>query len=105
MSTPASLDPGLVAPESIDAETAEFNRELEAAIAAARERTLPVPARELRVRVLVPERVRGACLHRHGGGWTLGAAQQSDVRNWAPARRARARIEAFLRSGDADCAT
>ena len=111
------LDPKLFAPESIDAETAEFNRKLEAAIAAAppmtafppaairkarvegrsifgpvqtvagaRERGIPGPAGELRLRVLVPEVVRGVYLHLHGGGWTLGAANQSDLRNQAIAR-------------------
>ena len=113
----ASLDPKLFAPESIDAETAEFNRKLEAAIAAAppmiafpptairqareegrsifgpvvtvteaRERRILGPAGELRLRVLVPDAVRGGYLHLHGGGWTLGAAKQSDLRNWALAR-------------------
>ncbi len=117
MPNPSPLDPSLFAPASVDAETAEFNRKLEAAIAAAppitafapalirkareegrsifgpvqtvaeaRERTIPGPAGELRLRVLVPEAVRGAYLHLHGGGWTLGAAKQSDVRNWALAR-------------------
>jgi len=35
---------------------------------------------------LVPDAVRGVYLHLHGGGWTLGAANQSDLRNWALAR-------------------
>jgi len=117
MPSPSPLDPCLFAPASIDAETAEFNRKLEAAIAAAppitafppavirkareegrsifgpietvaaaRERAIPGPAGELRLRVLVPDAVRGVYLHLHGGGWTLGAAKQSDVRNWALAR-------------------
>jgi acetyl esterase/lipase len=47
---------------------------------------IPGPAGEIRLRVLVPESVRGVYLHLHGGGWTLGAAKQSDVRNWALAR-------------------
>ena len=111
------LDPKLFAPESIDAETAEFNRKLEAAIAAAppmiafpptairqareegrsifgpvqtvaeaRERRIPGPGGEIGLRVLVPDGVRGVYLHFHGGGWTLGAAKQSDLRNWAVAR-------------------
>jgi len=118
MASPTPLDPSLFAPEAIDAETAEFNRKLEAAIsaaplitgfppaairkareegrsiwgpvqtvAAARERSIAGPAGELRLRVLVPDAVRGVYLHLHGGGWTLGAAKQSDVRNWALARR------------------
>ena len=115
--SPSLLDPKLFAPESIDAETAEFNRKLEAAIAAAppitasppatirrareegrsvfgpvvtvaaaRERRIPGEAGEIRLRVLVPDVVRGVYLHLHGGGWTLGAANQSDLRNWAIAR-------------------
>jgi len=117
MTSPSPLDPSLFAPASIDAETVEFNRKLEVAIAAAppitafppaairkareegrsifgpietvaaaRERVIPGPAGEIRLRVLVPESVRGVYLHLHGGGWTLGAAKQSDVRNWALAR-------------------
>jgi acetyl esterase/lipase len=112
------LDPKLFAPESVDAETAEFNRKLEAAIAAAppitsltpaairkarvegrsvfgpvetvaaaRDRRIPGPAGDLALRVLIPESVRGVYLHLHGGGWTLGAPNQSDVRNWKLARR------------------
>jgi acetyl esterase len=113
----STLDPKLFAPEAIDAETAEFNAKLEAAIAAAppmtafppaairkareegrsifgpvqtvesaRERRIRGPAGELSLRVLVPDAVRGVYLHLHGGGWTLGAANQSDVRNHAIAR-------------------
>jgi acetyl esterase/lipase len=115
--TAPPLDPSLFAPESIDAETAEFNRKLEAALAAApnmtafppsairkareegrsiwgpvktvaeaSERRIAGPAGELRLRVLVPDAVRGIYLHMHGGGWTLGAANQSDLRNQAIAR-------------------
>jgi acetyl esterase/lipase len=114
---PPALDPKLFAPESVDPETAEFNRKLETAIAAAppitafppavirqareegrsifgpvqtvaaaRERRIPGPAGEIGLRVLIPDAVRGVYLHLHGGGWTLGAAKQSDVRNWALAR-------------------
>lgn len=117
MPNPSSPDPKLFAAASIDAETAEFNRKLEAAIAAAppmtafppaairkareegrsifgpvetvaaaRARSIPGPGGDLRLRILVPEVVRGVYLHLHGGGWTLGAANQSDVRNWAIAR-------------------
>ena len=39
-------------------------------------RTLPGG---VRVRTFVPERVDGAYLHIHGGGWTLGAADQQDT--------------------------
>jgi acetyl esterase/lipase len=52
----------------------------------ARERSIQGPTGELRLRVLLPETVRGVYLHLHGGGWTLGAANQSDVRNSAIAR-------------------
>jgi acetyl esterase/lipase len=117
MTSPTPLDSSLFAAASIDAETAEFNRKLEAAIAAApsitgfapaairkareegrsifgpvetvaaaREREIAGPAGALHLRVLVPDVVRGVYLHFHGGGWTLGAAKQSDVRNWALAR-------------------
>jgi acetyl esterase/lipase len=55
-------------------------------VTAARERRIPGPAGETLLRVLVPDVVRGVYLHLHGGGWTLGAAKQSDVRNWAIAR-------------------
>jgi acetyl esterase/lipase len=116
--SPSPLDPKLFAPESIDAETAKFNLELEAAIAAAppitasapaairkaraegqsvfgpvvtvaaaRERRIPGLAGEIGLRVLVPDTVRGVYLHLHGGGWSLGAANQSDLRNQAIARR------------------
>jgi acetyl esterase/lipase len=112
------LDPKLFEPGSIDPETAEFNRKLEAAIAAAppmtafppaairkarvegrsifgpvetvadaRERRIPGPAGDLGLRMLAPDSVRGVYLHLHGGGWTLGAANQSDLRNQALARR------------------
>ena len=55
-------------------------------VESARERRIPGPAGELRLRVLVPDAVRGVYLHLHGGGWTLGAANQSDLRNQAIAR-------------------
>jgi acetyl esterase/lipase len=115
--SPSPLDPKLFAPGAIDAETAEFNRKLEAAIAAAppmtafppaairkareegrsifgpvqtvaeaRERRIAGPDGEIGLRVLVQGEVRGVYLHLHGGGWTLGAAKQSDLRNWAVAR-------------------
>ena len=43
---------------------------------------------EVSVRVLTPETVNGVYLHIHGGGWTIGSARQSDVRNEQTARRA-----------------
>jgi acetyl esterase/lipase len=55
-------------------------------VASARERLIAGPAGEVRLRVLLPDVVRGVYLHLHGGGWTLGAANQSDVRNFAIAR-------------------
>jgi acetyl esterase/lipase len=55
-------------------------------VESARERRIRGPAGELSLRVLVPDAVRGVYLHIHGGGWTLGAANQSDVRNHAIAR-------------------
>jgi acetyl esterase len=36
----------------------------------------------VRVRVLEPEASRGTYLHLHGGGWTLGAADQQDPLLW-----------------------
>jgi acetyl esterase/lipase len=117
MTTANAEAPNPFSAAAIDPETAEFNRKLEAAIAAgpsitgfapaairkareegrslwgpvvtvpeARERSIPGPAGEVGLRVLVPANVRGAYLHFHGGGWALGAAKQSDVRNWAIAR-------------------
>jgi acetyl esterase/lipase len=55
-------------------------------VAEARERRIRGSAGELGLRVLVPDAVRGVYLHLHGGGWTLGAANQSDLRNFAIAR-------------------
>jgi acetyl esterase len=43
------------------------------------ERTIPGPAGVIRLRVCVPERIEGAYLHIHGGGWVLGAADQQDL--------------------------
>jgi acetyl esterase/lipase len=42
------------------------------------DRTIPGPAGDVRLRMFVPEQVEGAYLHLHGGGWTLGAADQQD---------------------------
>jgi acetyl esterase/lipase len=56
-------------------------------VAAARDREIASPLGPARVRVLVPDEVRGVYLHLHGGGWTLGAAHHADVRNWQIARR------------------
>ena len=43
------------------------------------DRTLPGPAGEVAIRMIVPDEVRGVYLHIHGGGWTLGAADQQDA--------------------------
>ena len=37
------------------------------------------PAGKIPLRVIAPERPRGVYLHLHGGGWTLGAADQQDM--------------------------
>jgi acetyl esterase/lipase len=43
---------------------------------------VPGPAGDIPVRVLQPDRVDGVYLHIHGGGWTLGAADQQDPWLW-----------------------
>ena len=43
------------------------------------DRTIPGPAGEIPLRMIVPDDVRGVYLHLHGGGWTLGAADQQDA--------------------------
>ena len=49
----------------------------------ARQRTIPGRAGAIPVRVLRPEReATGVYLHIHGGGWTLGAADEQDQRLW-----------------------
>ena len=37
------------------------------------------PAGDLTLRIFQPETIRGVYLHIHGGGWVLGAADQSDA--------------------------
>lgn len=44
----------------------------------ARTLTIPGPASEIGLRVLSPERPRGAYLHFHGGGWTAGTNDMWD---------------------------
>lgn len=44
----------------------------------ARTITIDGPGGPLALRVIAPERSRGAYLHFHGGGWVLGAADQQD---------------------------
>jgi acetyl esterase/lipase len=41
-------------------------------------RTVPGPAGPVPIRLIRPPRPRGAFLHLHGGGWTLGAEDQQD---------------------------
>ena len=43
------------------------------------DRTIPGPAGEIPLRMIVPDDVGGVYLHLHGGGWTLGAADQQDA--------------------------
>jgi acetyl esterase len=47
-------------------------------------RTLSIPGRggEIALRILEPEQPRGAYLHLHGGGWTIGSADGQDVLLW-----------------------
>ncbi len=47
-------------------------------------RTLSIPGRagEIALRILEPEQPRGAYLHIHGGGWTIGSADGQDVLLW-----------------------
>ena len=48
-------------------------------------RDLVIPGRggEIKLRVLSPPGARGAYLHLHGGGWTLGDADMQDTALWA----------------------
>jgi acetyl esterase/lipase len=47
-------------------------------------RTVSIPGRagEISLRILEPERPRGAYLHLHGGGWTIGSADGQDPLLW-----------------------
>jgi len=47
----------------------------------ARTRKIPGAAGEIPIRVIAPESPRGAYLHLHGGGWSIGAAHHNDVAN------------------------
>jgi acetyl esterase/lipase len=54
-----------------------------------RDRTIPGPGGDIRLRTFVPPGdVDGIYLHLHGGGWTLGAANQQDVALWRMATEA-----------------
>jgi len=95
-------------PVAIDAETAEFNAKLEALMAGVTPTYLrrpqevrdereagggtfgPIVTSELAqertvagvpCRLFLPRTVRGIYLHIHGGGWVLGRAHHSDLRN------------------------
>ncbi len=43
------------------------------------DRTIPGPAADIPLRIFVPERVEGAYLHIHGGGFALGAQDEQDT--------------------------
>ncbi len=47
-------------------------------------RTLSIPGRsgEIALRIVEPEQPRGAYLHLHGGGWTIGSADGQDMLLW-----------------------
>jgi acetyl esterase len=44
----------------------------------AEERVIPGPAGDIPVRLFVPEEIKGAHLHIHGGGWMIGRAHHQD---------------------------
>lgn len=103
------IDPALFGKEAITAETAAFNEQFFAQLAArpaapeaerlaayraamaaaygghlsplAQERLLPGPHGTIPVRVFVPERVRGVYLDIHGGGWIAMSAGDFDPFN------------------------
>ena len=52
------------------------------------DRVIAGPGGDIPLRVFTPPRARGVYLHLHGGGWTLGAANQQDVLLWRIAREA-----------------
>jgi len=51
------------------------------------DRVVPGRAGNVGLRVFTPDRVGGVYLHIHGGGWTLGAANQQDPMLWAIAEQ------------------
>ena len=61
-------------------------------LAHAETRAIRGPAGELKLRIFRNNSARGVYLHIHGGGWTLGAADQQDVMLDAIARAARAAV-------------
>lgn len=115
MADAIAIDPRVFDPSAIDPETAAFNAQLEAQLAAApgwyepesapalrtlaegllrapavspmaEQRTLPGPHGEIPVRVFVPDTVRGVYLDIHGGGWVIGKAEGGDPINERIAR-------------------
>jgi acetyl esterase len=107
MSSPITIDPALLDPAAIPAETLEVNREIVARLDAepegltiqqvrarrlqglgafplppksprARSLTIDGPAGKLDLRIIAPDRPRGVYFHIHGGGWSIGAADQLD---------------------------
>jgi acetyl esterase/lipase len=105
-----TIDPQVFRPDAVDPETATFNTQLEAQLAAtpgwytpesalalrllsegllraqarsplAQERTLAGPHGAIPVRVFLPDTVCGVYLDIHGGGWTIGAAAGGDLFN------------------------
>ncbi|HLZ71922.1 MAG TPA: alpha/beta hydrolase [Dehalococcoidia bacterium] len=110
-----TIDPRVFHPDAIDPETAAFNAQLAAQLAAvpgwyepesapalralsegllrapavspmAEARRLPGPHGEMPVRVFVPDTVRGVYLDIHGGGWVIGTAEGGDLINERIAR-------------------
>ncbi len=55
----------------------------------AHERTIPGPAGDIPIRVVMPENVEGIYLHFHGGGWVIGSHQGSDQVHMARASATR----------------
>jgi acetyl esterase len=107
MSSPIVVDPALLDPAAIPPETLELNREIVARLDAeptgltiqeirarrlqglgafplppksprAKSMTIDGPAGKLDLRVIAPDRPRGVYFHIHGGGWSIGAADQLD---------------------------
>jgi acetyl esterase len=107
MSSPIVVDPALLDPAAIPPETLAVNREIVARLDAeptgltiqevrarrlqglgafplppksprAKTMTIDGPAGKLGLRVIAPDRPRGVYFHIHGGGWSIGAADQLD---------------------------
>lgn len=77
---------GMPAVHTVDVETTRRERESGSSWAGpivrthrAVARSIPGPAGQVPLRVVVPERVDGVFLHFHGGGWALGGADQQDL--------------------------